>query len=360
MVVAIKPFKDATLYEEYPDKNTGLDEILEIKKTISGSTYAESRPILYFNTSDITSVLSANSITINQISCSLVLNTVQTSELPLNYQIEALAVSQSWTNGTGKFADTELSGGVSWRWRAGESSLTWTTSSFAGGTTGSFNVIGGGGTWYTASSATQTFSFKESNDVNINITDMVKAWYNGTFANDGLLIRLKNIDQADILTPTNIQFYSSDTHTVYGPSLRIQWDSVSAFSTGSLSAATIDDIPIVYLYGFKGEYKPDVKTRVFVRSRPMYPKATFSQNPDYATVKYLPTSSFYRILDAHTNEVIVDYSTYTKLNCNSAGNFFDFSTTPLYPERFYKFEFKSTIGDSTEYFDDDYIFKIVN
>ena len=34
MIVAIKPYKDATLYEEYPDKNTGLDEILEKRRKV--------------------------------------------------------------------------------------------------------------------------------------------------------------------------------------------------------------------------------------------------------------------------------------------------------------------------------------
>ena len=360
MIVAIKPFKDATLYEEYPDKNTGLDEILEIKKTISGSSFAESRPILYFDTNDITNVLTDNGISINNVTCSLVMNTVQMSEVPLSYEIEVVAVSGSWSNGTGKFADTELTGGVSWRFKSGESGLLWMTSSFATGSTGTYNVTPGGGTWYTSSVVSQSFSFKQNNDLNVDMSGIVRAWISGSYSNDGIIVKIKNISSADILTPTNIQFYSSDTHTVYSPTLRLQWDNVSGFNTGSLSAITVEDNPIIYLYGFKGEYKTDIKTRVFVRSRPMYPKKSFSQNPDYANVLYLPTTSYYRILDAHTDEVIVDYSVNTKLNCNSNGNYFDFSTTPLYPERFYKFEFKTVYDGTTEYFSDDYLFKIVN
>lgn len=360
MIVAIKPFKDATLYEELPDKNTGLDEILEIKKTISGSSFAESRPILYFNTSDITAVLSDNNVSINSVTCSLVMNTVQTSELPLNYEIEVVAVSGSWSNGTGKLADTELTGGVSWTFRAGESGLLWSTASFATGSTGSYNVSPGGGTWYTSSAVSQSFSFKQNNDLNIDVSSIVRSWISGSYQNDGILVKIKNVNSTDILTPTNLQFYSSDTHTVYSPTLRIQWDNVTGFTTGSLSPITSEDIPVVYLYGFKGEFKPDVKSRVFLRSRPMYPKHTFIQNPDYATVLYMPTSSYYRILDAHTDEIVIDYSTNTKINCNSNGNYFDFSTSTLYPERFYKFEFKVTYDGVTEYFSDDFLFKIVN
>lgn len=359
MIVAIKPYYDATLYEAYPDKNTGLDEILEIQKTISGSSYAESRPILYFNTQDITRVLADNAVSASQISCSLIMNTVQMSEVPLAYNIQVLAVSGSWTNGTGKFADTELSGGVTWAYRAGESDILWRTSSFTAGSTGSYNVYPGGGNWYTGSVVSQSFSFKQNNDLSVNVTSIVKSWLTGSIYNDGLLVKLDNVNAADILTPTNIQFYSSDTHTVYGPSLFIQWDN-SVFATGSLSPATVNDIPVVYLHGFRGEFKPNVTTRCFVRSRPMYPRKTFTQNSSYITVLYLPETSYYRILDAHTNEVIIDYSEFTQLSCDSNGNYFDFSTTPLYPERFYKLEFKVEFTGSIMYYDNDFIFKIVN
>lgn len=358
MIVAIKPYKDATIYEAYPEKNTGLDEILEIQKTISGSSYAESRPVLYFNTADINKVLTDNAITVNDITCSLILNTVQYSEVPLNYIIEVNAISGSWSNGTGKFADTDLNGGVSWVYREGENNLIWITGSYAPDSIGEYNTFPGGGTWYISSACTQSFSFKQDNDVNVDVTAIVSAWLNEDYDNDGMIVRLLNLTQADVLLPTNIQFYSSDTHTVYSPQLRIQWNSSTQFDTGSLSPIDFEDAPIIYLNAFPGELKQDIKTRVYVRGRPMYPKKSFSQNPEYATVKYLPTSSYYRILDAHTSEVVVDYSNFTKLSCNSNGNYFDFSTTPLYPERFYKFEFKME-DTSTQYFSDDFLFKIV-
>ena len=360
MVLAFKPLQDATLYEAYPYKNTGLDEILEIQKTISDSTFTESRPILLFDTNAIATALTNFNVSGSNAYASLVMNTVQYSEVPLNYIIEVDAVSGSWTNGTGKYADISLSGGVTWVYTQGESNQFWLTSSYAAGSTGNYNVLPGGGTWYTSSIATQSFSFKQDNDLNVDVTDMVRSWLTGSFDNNGMLVRLRNISSADYLLPTNIQFYSSETHTVYSPTLRIQWDSSTTYTTGSLVTASLSDNPIVYLYGFKGEYKPDVSVRVFVRSRPMYPKKTFSQNPDYGTVLALPADTYYRILDAHTNEIIVDYSNYTKVDCDSNGNYFDFSTTSLYPERFYKFEFKSTISNKVEYFTDEYLFKIVN
>jgi hypothetical protein len=364
MIIALVPYKDATIYEDYPNKNTGLDEILELQKVAySTGSYAESRALIYFNQSEILETLDyvSNHTASNATwSASLKLNTVQTSQVPLEYSIVVGAISDSWTNGTGKFADAELSGGATWTYRAGEAGTVWATGSFPIGTTGSYYSNPGGGTWYTASQATQSFTFKEDNDVNVNVSSIVEDWEASNYLNNGFIVRLGNILSPEVLPGTNLQFYSSDTHTVYSPQLFIQWDNVTQFNSGSLPAISINDQPIIYLDGFKGEYTTDSIVRVFVKSRPMYPKRTFSQNPSYGTVYALPTQSYYRILDGHTNEVIVDYSEYTKLACNTAGNYFDFSTSVLYPERFYKFQFKSIISSSTVYFIDEYLFKIVN
>ena len=52
--------KDTTLYEAYPDYNTGLDEILEIGKRTGtdGSTLLKSRAIVKFDMSEISASLS--------------------------------------------------------------------------------------------------------------------------------------------------------------------------------------------------------------------------------------------------------------------------------------------------------------
>jgi hypothetical protein len=76
--------------------------------------------------------------------------------------------------------------------------------------------------------------------------------------------------------------------------------------------------------------------------------------------KALPQNSYYQIKDAHNEQVIIPYSQYTKINTNANGAYFDFYTTMLYPERYYKFEIKSEFSDVTEYFNaSDFTFKIV-
>jgi hypothetical protein len=58
-----------------------------------------------------------------------------------------------------------------------------------------------------------------------------------------------------------MQFYGSDTHTVYEPQLFINWTG-SLYNTGSLSVITYEDNPIVYVNAFKGEFLKDKKAPI--------------------------------------------------------------------------------------------------
>jgi hypothetical protein len=92
----------------------------------------------------------------------------------------------------------------------------------------------------------------------------------------------------------------------------------------------------------------------------LYPLKTFSNSFSYNTAEYLPTTSYYQIKDAHNEEIIIPYSQFTKINTNPSGSYFDFYSTMMYPERYYKFEIKSIFDGITEYFESNtYTFKIV-
>ena len=49
MILRFYPTKDTTVYEQYPHKNTGLDAVLEINKTIINSSSYNSRVLLDFD-----------------------------------------------------------------------------------------------------------------------------------------------------------------------------------------------------------------------------------------------------------------------------------------------------------------------
>ena len=81
-------------------------------------------------------------------------------------------------------------------------------------------------------------------------------------------------------------------------------------------------------------------------------------NP-YTTIKYLPQLLII-IWDVETNLVLIPFdTTYTKVSCDSTGNFFfNFRFNTLQPERFYQFEFRVDRSGTKQYFDG-FIFKVV-
>lgn len=371
MIWSIPALQDTTIYESDLYRNTGLDAILELQKSGDSSTgdLTESRILIKFSLDELSSILSTNGITINDITAKLKLYAVQESNLPKNYTIEARAISADWQNGSGylNFPAGELNSldvvdGATWVAVAGSGSLTW-SGSVTTGTAISYNGAStvGGGAFYTSSVASQSFSFKSDDTVNINVTDIVKNWYTGSFTNNGFLVSYKNSEiTASNYPETLLQFYSSDTHTVYEPHLYISWTGSVSYSTGSLSNITYEDSPIVYVRNFRGEFLKDKKVRILLGSRPRYPRPAFAQNSVFATVKTLPSSSYYQIKDAHNDQIIIPYGEDTKISADSNGNYFDFYTTMLYPERYYKFEIKTTFSSFTEYFDsNEFTFKII-
>jgi len=219
----------------------------------------------------------------------------------------------------------------------------------------------GGGTWYTSSFLTGTHykkSFtKYTDNLNVEVTDYVNDWITNNRANNGFLIKKSKVDEASTTKFGSIKFFSSDTHTIYPPTLEVLWDD-SSFNTGSLEPLTSDDI-ILYVKGLATEYKETSKATVRVYGRDRFPSRSFTSTP-IKDVKYLPTTLYYSVVDAETDKVIIPFdTTYTKVSCDSTSNYFNFWFNGLQPERFYKFIFRLDQNGTTKYYDDNFYFKVV-
>ena len=104
--------------------------------------------------------------------------------------------------------------------------------------------------------------------------------------------------------------------------------------------------------------KSEPTFRLYGRER--YPTRTISKTPQDISIKYLPSgSTFYSVKDAHTEETIIDYDSYTGISCDSNGNYFKLKLNGLQPERFYKIIYKTTVSGSVNYYDNDFSFKVV-
>jgi hypothetical protein len=220
----------------------------------------------------------------------------------------------------------------------------------------------GGGTWYTASFHSgshykQSFD-KYTSNLDVEVTEYVDEWLDGTRSNNGLIIKKSKADEQSTKKFGSIKLFSSDTNTIYPPVLEVRWDDTT-FVTGSLEALNTDDM-IVYVKNLNTEYKESSKGKIRVYGRERFPTRTFSSTSNYTLVKYLPTTSYYSVVDAETEQVIIPFDTnYTKVGCDSEGNYFNFWFNGLQPERFYKFVFRVDQNGMTKYFDDNFYFKVV-
>jgi hypothetical protein len=62
-----------------------------------------------------------------------------------------------------------------------------------------------------------------------------------------------------------------------------------------------------------------------------------------------------------TNEYVIDFDTnYTKISCDSKGNYFDLWMNGLQPERNYKILIQTQISGSVIIEDNHYNFKVIN
>ena len=357
---------DASIYLQQPEQNAGRDQILEVGKLYYGaSNIAEpvmdiARSLIKF---DITPI--SESIRNGDISGSwkafINLKSANSEEIPLEYTIYANAVSQSWTMGTGTKFDNMSSDGVSWYYRDGSSKWLDLTSSYSPGSdTGSIKSSGGG-TWYTASMASQSFS-NEPDDIRMDITNIVNLWVSGSLPNNGII--LHHHTSASLYTDINdygvLKFFSKETGTIYQPKLELAWNDFTFSSSLSIVTGSAEDGYKVVLTNLKNEYQKDSKIKIRVKGRDAYPSKTFGTTFAYDQNKYIPITSYYQLEDYITGEIIFPFGDYTKISCDNTSNYFIMDLNSLPVNRTYKLKLKIVESGISTLIDDKLIFQIID
>ena len=367
--------KDTTLYEESQSLNSGLDEILEVRKdkNADGSVIYVSRALIkfdltYISQSVVDGLISSPTYYLN-------LYDANSQALNISQKLYAYPVSQSWDVGSGRQdSNPIIEDGASWRYRDNGTTETQWSSVYTGS----------GGTWYSGSDgqysleASQSFTH-EAADVRMDVTGIVNNWiYSGSsYANEGFMLkRSGSIGNSDSSLPEGdtthygrFVFFSRDTHTVYQPKLEVVWND-SKWATGSLSALSSDNLEdmVLYMRGLRPEYKEKSKVKFRVIGRERYPEKTYSTSgysTGYTTAKYLPSgSTYYQIKDAYTEEIIIPFGSGSIVSCDSTGNYFNLWMNGLQSERFYRVEYKVVSGSGTadetvEFYDEKHSFKVV-
>lgn len=324
MIHFVTASKDATVYTLYKTKNTGLDEILTVSKHYS--RFAEkddARVFMHFDLSNIPSYVTASTATLS-------LKLTEAEEMPISFSLYGYPVTESWNMGIGTFVYTpSTNDGISWNTQP----------------------------YILTSSAVVSQSFTyQSLDVNMDVKDLYDYWTGSN--NYGMVLKHSDSVESSSYDYGIMNFYSRETNTINQPLLKLGWDDVSgSFSTGSLTPLTASSI-IVKSKELKPAYYEGGKVKIKVIGREQYPLKTFSNSFSYLDVNYLPTSSYFAIRDEITKKKIIDFSTYSKINCNSEGNYIVFDTTNFPKNRVYKLLFLIERDGFEDYFEDDLTFEI--
>ena len=216
------------------------------------------------------------------------------------------------------------------------------------------------------SHSVQSFSY-ESPDINLDISDMVKGWFDTSLSqNYGLVIQYSGSQETNDTTTGQLKFFSRNTNTIYPPKLEVMWDDhlpATGSNTGSLSAIDVSGTTKNYVYvkGLRDRYKETEKVKFRVGARPSYIPKTVSATYNDVTASYIPEGSgSYSIIDASTGEVLIPFDTYSKLSCDVSGSYFNQWLNTFQPNRVYKILIKVLYDDNQEIiYDDNFEFKVV-
>jgi hypothetical protein len=309
----IKAAYDATVYEGYPNRNTGLDEILEIGKDVELRKI--SRALIYFDLpTDIASQPETEYFLLLHIADAKYVHRYST--------LEVLPISGSWREGSGYFYQDvkNVEDGVSWNTRDG--TTTW-------------SELGGD----TLNTPTASFAFNDILRIanfRINVTDIIRNSDPDTW--HGIMVKFSDEVETDSTNFSNIKLFSSNTHTIFSPrleSFRIE----QTFVTGSLKPIANSTVSIIPR-NMKEAYTLGEQDKIYLVVRDKYPDKRFDATQRYRNQYYLPSSSYYRIRDQVTDLEIFSFDAASAIQCDASGSFITLDTSGLDVNRYYDIELK--------------------
>ena len=361
---------DATLYSLYPAQNTGRDPILEVSVRNSqvgvgfldrvpltqnpyysyelsqNSNYTDTqyffpttdirRSILQFSPSDVSTLYSFASQSVSGTwSASLQLFLADASNLSTTYSLEAYAVTTSWSMGTGMYTNTPpVTNGVSWTYTgASGSSAPWITP---------------GGAYTTSLTGSQSFNYMSNKDINMDVTDVVNAWFSGSTNNFySLLVKHPNSVEQNTGSFVELKYFSVDTHTIYPPTIQFKWNDAYYYPAANANYVLNDGITVT-LANNPGQFKQNQVYKMRTAVRNTYPPRQFSTQSVYLNALYLSQQSCWALQDVKTEEMIVNFDpVFTALSADSVSNYFTLYTSGLEVNRFYRILIKTNIYSTT-------------
>lgn len=333
------PSQDASIYEFKANRNSGLDEILEVGKSFpeTGSV----RSLIQFDLTDISSSLVSGLIP-QSCKFDLILYVAHAKKLERNQTIELSAVSQSWMEGAGYFYQDVIQEDNGTNWISRSTGSDWATTGSI--TTG--NAVSG--TLTSAVLATY---------LTVDVSDIVQQWLSGTIENNGFLCKFPDSDEMSGTNKGNVKFFSSNTHTIYRPTLVAKWND-QVFVTGTLSPAPSTNL-VAVASNTKSHFNVGELATIKISARQDYPLKTFDTRLEaWKGNNYLPSSSYFKIVDEQSGMEVIPFDDYSKISTNVSGSYFKFKVQNMYPYRYYRILLKVENEGSIDILDNNTIFTV--
>ena len=320
---------DNTIYQRNPTLNAGLDEILEVGKVANPEdleiAYSASaaRALINFKLPASGSIPETASFYLN-------LKIANAQKLLYSQQLEIYEISGSWGEGSGYYIQQTINPSDGSTWKQSNTSVSWSND---------------GGDFYATPSKSIVLDEYPLQDLRVDVSSIMQPIIIDDRNFEGLIIKFSSESEEDYTNKGNIKFFSRQTHTIHAPVLEVVWDT-NTFITGSLKRIpNTFDIQVVpknvketYVRGSKE------KVRFVVRDR--YPQKNFNAELRYKNVYYLPTSSYFSIIDRQAGTVVSPADEFAKLNSDATGSYFILDTSNLYRNRYYAVNVEINNGDS--------------
>ena len=164
--------------------------------------------------------------------------------------------------------------------------------------------------------------------------------------NYGLIVKHPQAVEQDPNAFVDLKFFSVDTHTIYPPTIQFKWDDAHYYPQGTNYVLT--DQVTVTLANNPGQFTQGEVYKMRLSTRYTYPPRRFTTSSVYLTNLILSEQTYWALQDVKTNEMIVDFDeNYTKVSCDSVGNYFTLYTNGLEINRYYRLLVKTKIYSTT-------------
>jgi len=362
----VTPVYDASIYEEFQERNTGFDEIIEIGKSVDGTKAI--RGLILFDEEEFSNIpWSSAEFYLN-------LRVARGNNFQGSQMINFYEVSQSWQEGTGYYVQdfTNPEDGVSWKYRFNLGN-TDVSESYIGGVTQSYTAsadvwgsafdpkYGGvtGSVGYTGSGFIDAWGFGwKPADVRLDVTELVRDWISGSRVNNGMLVKLADSEEQNENVKANVKFFSRQTHTIFPPTLEAVWNSQTIATSGSGLFEAPAECEL-FVTNMRRSFVTGSTYRIRFGARPTIPIKTFDDTFRYGNKYFLPSGSYIGVVDVATSAYVVPFDTGSLISADTTSSYYDLKIENMYLNRTYKLQVMVSKPWGPEVIDTNQNFKVV-